>query len=202
MVEFIFTLDYEIYGSGLGSLRELVYEPARRLMGIFREHHMRFVAFVEAAELEIIEANGTDPAVHLVKEQIRELHRDGFEIGLHLHPQWYNARRENGNWLLDYSEYNLCTLSKPRIRGIVQRSIEYLRGVLAEPDFIPLGFRAGNWLLQPSEIAASVLAESGIRVDSSVFKGGVQRRWGLDYRPALANGYYWAFERDVNVEDG
>ncbi len=201
MIECIFTLDYEIYGNGLGSLRDLVYEPTERLIGIFRKHHVSFVAFVEAAELEIIETNAADAAVNLVKEQIRQLYRDGFEIGLHLHPQWYNARRENGNWLLDYHEYNLCRLSEARIREIVRRSIEYLRGVLAQPRFVPLSFRAGNWLLQPSGTAAAVLAENGIGVDSSVFKGGVQNRWGLDYRPALVNGYYWYFEGDVNVED-
>ena len=30
MIECIFTLDYEIYGDGTGSLNELVYEPTDR----------------------------------------------------------------------------------------------------------------------------------------------------------------------------
>ena len=51
MIECIFTIDYEIYGNGQGSLQELVYEPARRLMDIFQRADARFVAFVEAAEL-------------------------------------------------------------------------------------------------------------------------------------------------------
>ena len=63
MIECIFTIDYEIYGNGEGSLRELVYEPAEKLMAIFRKWNARFVAFVEVAELEMIEAKGTDPAI-------------------------------------------------------------------------------------------------------------------------------------------
>ena len=110
MIECIFTIDYEIFGSGEGSLRELVYEPTERLKAIFNKSQARFVTFVEAAEIEMIEAKGTDPAIDLVKRQIRDLYSEGFEIGLHLHPQWYNARYENGRWQLDYSEYNLCTL--------------------------------------------------------------------------------------------
>jgi hypothetical protein len=201
MIECIFTVDYEIYGNGEGSLKELIYEPAQRLKSIFRERNARFVAFVEVAELEMVEGKGTDPAIELVKRQIRDFYKEGFELGLHLHPHWYNGRYENGRWLLDYSEYNLCTLPRQRIIQIVDRSIAYLRNVLELSDFTPLSFRAGNWLFQPTETAAEVLFGRGIRVDSSVFGGGVQHQYKLDYRRALQNGYYWKFAHDVNVPD-
>ena len=199
MLNLIFTLDYEIYGNGQGSLRDLVYEPADRLLAIFRKFNARFVAFVEVAELEMIEARGTDPAINLVQQQIRDFYREGFELGLHLHPQWYNGRYENGKWHLDYSEYNLCTLPEDRIAGIVDRSIGYFRTVVGSADFTPFSFRAGNWLFQPTRKAAGVLAERGIKVDSSVFKGGVQHQVKLDYRRAQKNGYFWKFADDVNV---
>jgi len=201
MIECIFTIDYEIYGNGQGNLRELVYEPAKKLADIFRHADARFVAFVEVAELEMIEAKATDGAIEMVKEQIRQFHKEGFEIGLHLHPQWYNARWENGTWLLDYSEYNLCTLKRERIDWMVRKAVAYLRDLLRESGFTPISFRAGNWLLQPSGIAAAVLAEKGIKVDSSVFKGGLLRSHGLDYRPSLKNGYYWRFMQDVNINE-
>jgi hypothetical protein len=201
MIECIFTIDYEIYGNGEGSLKELVYEPTARLIETFQRWDARFVTFVEAAELEMIEAEGTDPHMDLVKRQIRNFYDEGFELGLHLHPQWYNGRYENGRWLLDDTEYNLCTLPKERIAHIVERSLDYLRKVLGKGDFTPLSFRAGNWLFQPTSIAASVLADQGIKIDSSVFKGGLQHNNGLDYRPALKNGFYWRFQDDVNVHD-
>jgi hypothetical protein len=68
-------------------------------------------------------------------------------------------------------------------------------------DFVPLSFRAGNWLFQPTKALASVLAGRGIKVDSSVFKGGLQQQHKLDYRQALNNGYYWKFKDDVNLPD-
>lgn len=201
MIECIFTIDYEIYGNGEGSLRELVYEPAERLAALFRKHEKRFVAFVEAAELEMIEAEGTDPAIDLVKAQIRKFYREGFEIGLHLHPQWYNAKRENGRWLLDNAEYNLCVLSRERIEEIVERSIVYIRAILGEADYSPMSFRAGNWLLKPARNVAAVLAAKNIKVDSSVFKGGLRHQHGLDYRRALKNGDYWKFKEEVDVPE-
>jgi hypothetical protein len=201
MIECIFTIDYEIYGNGEGSLRDLIYEPARKLKGIFDQAGVKIVVFVEAVELEKIEASNTDSAINEVKHQVQELHRQGHEIGLHLHPQWCNARYSQGKWGLDYDEYNLCVLPEKRIAEIVGSSITYLRNVLAISDFTPLSFRAGNWLLQPTRTAANVLAEHGIKIDSSVFKGGLQHQHKLDYRRAERNGYFWKFLCDINIPD-
>lgn len=201
MIECLFTIDYEIYGNGEGSLRELVLEPAKQLKRIFDNVGAKFVAFVEVAELAKIEALHTDPTIHDVKRQVREFYEDGFEIGLHLHPQWCNARHRNGKWELDYTEYNLCTLPERRIAEIVKDSVAYLRELLNQPDFTPFSFRAGNWLFQPTSPAARVLTDQGIKVDSSVFKGGRQHKHKLDYRLARRNGYYWTFKDDVTLFD-
>jgi hypothetical protein len=201
MIKCIFTLDYEIYGNGTGSLNELVYEPTERLLQVFDKWEARFVNFVEVSEFEQIEHAGTDAAIELVKRQVKDMHRRGYEIALHLHPQWYNARFAQGHWELDYTEYNLCTLPQPRIAEIVDRSVNYLGQMVDDRQFGPISFRAGNWLFQPTENAARELSRRGLRIDSSVFKGGLQRNHQLDYRPARKNGYYWTFSSDVNVPD-
>ncbi len=201
MIKCIFTFDYETYGDGSGALKEFVYEPTERLRDVFCKWSARFVNFVEVAELEKIEAYGTDPAIDLVRKQIRTLYQDDFEIGMHLHPQWCNAHYDGGQWLLDMSEYNLCILPRNRIAQIIKGSIKYLRHAVEQSAFSPLSFRAGNWLLQPTETTANILASNGIRIDSSVFKGGLQRRHGLDYRRAIGNGYYWRFTADVTKPD-
>ena len=201
MIKCIFTLDYEIYGNGTGALKELVYEPTERLLQVFDKWGARFVNYVEVAEFELIEAAGTDAAIDHVKQQVKDMHRSGHEIALHLHPQWYNARFEQGQWVLDYTEYNLCTLPQPRIAEIVDRSINYLGHMVDNSQYSPISFRAGNWLFQPTQIAAQELSRKGLRIDSSVFKGGLQRNQTLDYRPALKNGYYWPFSSNVNEPD-
>jgi hypothetical protein len=92
-------------------------------------------------------------------------------------------------------------LSKERINEIVEGGISYLRTVIRTPEFTPVSFRAGNWLFQPTQTAGEVLAELGVKLDSSVFKGGVQRKHKLDYRRAAKNGYFWKFREDVAVEN-
>ena len=201
MIEIVFTLDYEVYGNGRGALRDIVYEPAEQLKNTFKKHDVPFVVFVEVAEIEIIDVHGGDPDVDTIKQQLRDFRANGIELGLHLHPQWYNARYEKSEWQLDFSEYNLCAFSSEHINHIIDRSLAYLRKVLGDPGFIPVSFRAGNWLLQPTREVAKSLVEHGIKVDSSVYKGGVQHAHKLDYRRSLKNGYFWRFSEDVNVPD-
>ncbi len=201
MIQFVFTVDYEIYGNGQGSLKDLVYEPAEKLKAIFLKHGARFVVFPDAAELEMIESLGTDPDIGTVKGQLNDLRRKGFELGLHIHPWWYKARRDAERWILDGSEYNLCVLPRERIVEIVDRAIEYLRRVLTEPDFAPVSFRAGHLLFQPTRPLAGVLAERGIKVDTSVYRGGLWRKQGLDYRRAPRTAPFWRFGDEAVVPD-
>jgi hypothetical protein len=199
MIKCVFTVDYEVYGDGTGSLAELAYEPTERLRDLFADAGSRFVLFPDVAELEIIEAADADAAMPRVADQIRCLYDEGFEIGLHLHPGWYNASQASRAWSLDYSEYNLCALAEDRIAEIVDRGIRYLRRLLGQPTFTPLSFRAGHLIFQPTQPLARVLDMRGVRLDSSVYKGGRWSEHHLDYRRALRNGYFWRFGDQIDV---
>jgi catechol 2,3-dioxygenase-like lactoylglutathione lyase family enzyme len=201
MVECVFTLDYEIYGNGQGSLQELVLDPTRQLADIFQEFGAPLVVFAEAIEFARMEENHSDPDSAGVRNQLRELRAAGHEIALHLHPWWANARHEDGHWRLDWSERSICRLKPDRVDAIVSEAIRYLRDALNDPGFTPMSFRSGLCAMQPTPVVANVLARYGVLLDSSVFKGGRVRGLGLDYRPALANGNFWRFDADVNVPD-
>lgn len=201
MIECVFTLDYEIYGDGTGNLFDHVYKPTEKLINIFSRWNTKFVVFVEIAELEMIYKARTDEGIEKVNNQIKLLYSEGYEIGLHLHPQWYNGRFVNGEWRLDSLEYNLCTQPKEKIYLTIKRAINYLAELINEQGYIPLSFRAGNWLFQPSQNLAEVLADSKIKIDSSLYKGGLINKYHIDYRPALKNSYYWWFTRDINIPE-
>jgi hypothetical protein len=87
------------------------------------------------------------------------------------------------------------------VEAIVAGAISYLRDALDDPRFTPLSFRSGLWVMQPTAVIAEVLARHGVRVDSSVFKGGRIRDLGLDYEQALRNGGRWRFSADINTPD-
>jgi hypothetical protein len=201
MIECIFTLDYEIYGNGQGSLRDLVLGPTQRLAEVFQEFDAPFVVFAEALEFAKMEEAQSDPDCAGVRAQLRELRMAGHEIALHIHPWWANARYEGGRWHLDWSERSIGTLEPERIEGIVSTAIRYLCESLNDPHFTPFSFRSGLWVMQPTAVIAKVLAQHGVEVDSSLFKGGRIRGLGIDYRPAMPNGSSWRFSDDVNIPD-
>lgn len=201
MTSCVFTLDYEIYGNGSGSLRELVLEPTQRLAEIFAEYGAPFVVFTEAVEFSRIEQAQSDPDSSAVRKQLRDLRAAGHEIALHLHPWWANAQFEGGRWHMDWSERNLGILDAGRIECIVSDAIGYLREALRDPKFLPFAFRSGLWAMQPSHAIADVLSRHGICVDSSVFAGGRIESLGLDYRRAPRKCSHWRFSRDVAIPD-
>src|SRR5438477_7387453 len=98
MIECIFTLDYEIYGNGQGSLRDVVLDPTQRLADVFQQFDVPFVVFAEAVEFARIEQAQSDPDTAAVRAQLREMRGAGHEIGLHVHPWWARARYENRRW--------------------------------------------------------------------------------------------------------
>jgi len=201
MIEVIFTVDYEIYGNGEGSLKEAAFEPAEKLYSLFARRKARFVIFAEVAELEIIEANAADADIGLIKSQLRRFYKEGVEFGLHIHPWWYGAHIENRKWLLDYDSYNLCTQPRERIDQILDRSLAYYRILLGSPSFVPICFRAGHLLFQPTQPLSRALVERGIRLDSSFYKGGLWQQYKQDYRIGPLNSPYWRFTDDVTISE-
>jgi len=198
MISCIFTLDYEVYGDGSGTLSDLVLTPADALKRLFDQYNVPFVLFVEAAEFQAIEAAGEDAAIGAVKAQVQAFYEQGIEIGLHMHPWWYRAARLNDRWALDYSRYNICDLPETLVAPMLDDLLCYLRTLVDDYRFVPIAHRAGHLLFDRCEVVAPLLASRGIKIDSSVYKGGFWQEQHLDYRGATKNGYFWTF-RDSSV---
>jgi len=199
MVYLIFTLDYEIFGNGQGSLKKLVYNPTQELVNLFDEYNYKFVNFVEVAELIKIKEHKSDNYISKVENQLSDMYKNGYEIGLHIHPQWFNAKYINNYWQLDMSERNICKLTQDKIDNYLDASIRHLKDVLGQ-SYVPTSFRSGSLPMQPSEKIANALINNKIKIDSSFFKGGLVRNDNIDYRE-YPNKYFWLFSRDIRKED-
>ena len=201
MIYLIFTLDYEIFGNGKGTIKHHIVEPTQKLNDVFIKYGYNFVNFVEVAELIKIKEYKTDPYIQNVEAQIKNLYNDGHEIALHLHPQWFNAKYSNNEWILDYDEYNLSSLDINKIDSYIESGTLYLRKVLDSTVYVPISFRAGGWLIQPSSNISKVLVKKGIKIESSVFKGGLQRYYNLDFTNYPKKLFYWQYSDDVLTPD-
>lgn len=199
MFDIIFTLDYEIHGSGEGSPCDLMVEPTRRLMRRMERHGAKLTIMADVAEIARFKqyaATHGDDRFHaeMIEDQLREAVGRAHDVQLHIHPAYYGARWQDERWILNWADYDLTRLGYERLAAMIGDGKTYLESLLrpVAPGYECMAFRAANWSMQPSGDIVRALRDRGIRIDTSVFKYG--SRSGLvrfDYSNAFSNLVPW-----------
>jgi hypothetical protein len=201
MVGLIFTLDYEVYGTGAGDPEALMVRPTESLLSELDRFGARVTIMAEVAEILAFKRQAEFRSVAArIEDQLRSAVARGHDVQLHLHPAWFNARYDGRHWRLDSSEYSLVGLPPSRISEYLRKGKDYLEELLrpVRSAYRCVAFRAGNWLIQPAREVVSALERHGFRYDTSVFKHG----WGsagpyvLDYRSAHDELFSWVVDPD------
>lgn len=197
----VLSLDYEIWFGRNGALphRTLV-EPTDALRALARRHGVRLVFFVDALWLLRLRDDARRHPVlmaehYRVARQLDALAAEGHELQLHLHPHWLDSHWDGDDWALDLRRYRLHDFADDEIAGMVTEGANVLR---AHAGSVPVSaFRAGGWCLQPFARLRDPLRAAGIRIDSTVYAGGVEEGEGrrYDFRAAPALGR-WRFDSD------
>lgn len=104
-----------------------------------------------------------------VIEQIKELVKQGHDIQLHIHSHWEDAVYQNEEWKFPMEHYRLHSFSEKECISIFKKYKNYLEEISGQNIFV---FRAGGWCIQPFNKLKSAFLESGITIDSTVFKNG------------------------------
>lgn len=194
--------DFEIAGNGSGNVAALQYLPADGLMRIAETLDIPVTFMVDVAQqLAFRRAAGDNPAVAaeaaIWDESVRLMARRGFDIQLHLHPQWAAAKYEDGRFHVG-GEWNLGRLADADQHALVHEALDYLHRLLASQVAPIVAFKAGAWGLQPWDSLHNVLRDAGVRIVIGVRDGLRIRSLGVDYRhiesPVLP---YWVSRTDV-----
>lgn len=192
----IITFDYELFfGSDSGSVDNCILRPTERLETLLNSYNIKATFFVDVGYLVRAEELKCDlDSINNVKAQIQQLHLDGHDIQLHIHPHWQESTWEQGKWYFNLSKYKLSDFSIEEAAKIIRRYSSALRDLI---DVHPVAFRAGGWCIQPFSHFSSALYEAGIRIDSTVYIGGKNASaiQGFDFHDAPSLPY-WRFEND------
>jgi hypothetical protein len=190
----ILTLDYEIFGNGLGDVRTDVVAPAHRILGLCNAHHAKMTIFFEVGEYWAFErydaqlraSLGYSPCEEM-RKQATDAIAQGHDVQLHLHPQWIDAVYDGHAWQLNTSRWRLADLSDdpgdhdrmPSITGLLHKGKSTLEDMIrpVKPDYECTCLRAGGFCAEPSRQIIAAMKALGLRGDSSVVKG---------YRKAVA----------------
>ncbi|WP_321516718.1 hypothetical protein [Marinifilum fragile] len=189
MISLCLTLDYELFGSGRGNVFTHIIEPTNRLLAICSKHGMKLTIFFEVVEYwklkEVYESGESmgyerNPA-EAMANQIKKAHQLGHDIQLHIHPQWVDARYQNGEWNLNLDYWRLPEVPDHAneqismgLNELIRKGKEELEGILQpiNPDYKCNVLRAGGYNIDPSERLLKTLKENEFIADSSVYYGG------------------------------
>jgi len=197
----LLTLDYELYfGSNMGSVEQCLIEPTRAILNVLKPFGAKAAFFVDAGYLRQLRRFApVSPQLasdySLVRRQLDELVESGHEIQLHVHPHWENCSWDGRRWEVDLKHYRLHDFPKDRILDIVRCYHAELEEIAGTGNVF--AFRAGGWVCQPFGKIKEALRRVGIRIDSSVFSGGISdsaTHW-FDFRGAPADSN-WRFSDD------
>jgi hypothetical protein len=177
-IALILTNDWELFGDGSGDYFDVQHRPMLDMLDVANSFGVRLTIMAEVLQQFYIQkfsdviANGSKIS-SAWESLLKDAVKDGHDVQLHLHPQWIGAVYQNGKWLLDMSRCSIASLDSELISELISKSKCYLEGLLAEvkPDYKCIAFRAGGYMIEPSEKVIRALIENGIQCDSSVTKG-------------------------------
>jgi hypothetical protein len=206
----IFTLDYEIHGNGDGSPYKLMVEPTERLMNLLEKYGAKLTILADIAEIlcfkKYFEETSEDKFHYkAIEKQLQETVQRGHDVQLHCHSSYFKANFDGKKWLQNWQEYNMATLSCERIGELVKSGVDLLENIISpiKPNYKCTVFRAANWSMMPTENIYKSLINNKIKIDTSVYKGGVQGgNVCYDYREAYSNiENYPASSQNINHYD-
>ena len=180
--------DWEIQGNGLGNVAQLQYLPSLFFMKLARKLGISVTFMVDVAQQLVYLKHGeADPDLRIQKnlwsDTVRLMKSYGFDVQLHLHPQWIAAQR-NGDYFKLGENWNIGRYPAEAQANLLERSVRYLETLLRpiDPQYEVIAFKGGSWGLQPSEDLLTTLRRLGVRLVMGVRAGMYLPGNGVDYR--------------------
>lgn len=180
--------DWEVMGNGLGNVAQLQYLPSMFLMKLARRLGIKMTFMVDVMQQLVyknhihsdynlkLQKNLWDDTVLLMKSY-------GFDVQLHLHPQWMNATLNDDFFYLG-NNWNFGKYNHAEQEALIRESINYLEDLIIPVDsnYKVIAYKGGSWGLQPSGDLLTNMEKHGIRIVMGVRKGMYLPGNGVDYR--------------------
>jgi hypothetical protein len=179
--------DWEVMGNGLGNVAQLQYLPSLFFMKLARRLGIKMTFMVDVAQqLLYIDHFDSDYNLRLQKnlwdDTILLMKSYGFDVQLHLHPQWMNATLKDEFFYLG-NAWNFGKYSNSVQEALIAESINYLETLIlpVDPNYKVIAYKGGSWGLQPSSDLLRNMEKYGIRIVMGVRKGMYLPANGVDY---------------------
>lgn len=197
----ILSFDYELFfGHRTGTVEYSLLRPSEELFKIANRYRIPMVFFIDAGFLLKLKEEGYRISSLMrdydhIRYQLDGFVAAGHEIQLHIHSHWEDSYWGEGGWNVNLRRYRLHDFDESEIVEIVRRYTDILRDITGSMGVF--AYRAGGWVIQPFDKIRQALMDTGIRIDSTVFPGGIAagniHRFDFTCAPQSA---HWFFDND------
>ncbi len=176
----LLTFDYELYlGDDSGSVEKCLLRPTQMILDWCSRNEVSAIFFIDTTYLARLKerTKQSEQAAADLKQivaQVRSMRSAGHDVFPHLHPHWLDAVYDAGQnrWrLTDLRYYRFDSCPGEIQTQLYAESVEFLRDILGEHDYIPEGYRAGGWCIQPFSDFKEHFMRWKTAVDFSVVPG-------------------------------
>jgi len=205
-MDVLLTLDYEMCnGLDSGTVQNCLITPTEELLKVLDKYNFKATFFVDTCFLiRLKQLKDSYPELEkdwdLITNQISRLAKEGHDIELHLHPNWYNATYIEGKWHSIMDDYKLSDMSPEVVDSMFSEGINLLESLTRQKV---VAFRAGAYCLQTLKNYPDIFRKHGIKIDSSVnrYHSTKTEKWEWYDYMNIPSKYKYHFCNDVCVED-
>lgn len=143
-------------------------------MQVAEKHSVKLNFFVDMAYIVNLYKRRTiedlDKDYKKVCSQLRDLHKNGHSLQLHIHPQWFYSQYDQTSrkWNMDLAHYKLQDCPVQDVEKMIKDGTNLLNSITGEEVHT---FRAGGYSFPKGKRYIELLKRYGITTDSSVFMG-------------------------------
>ncbi|MEO8769681.1 MAG: glycosyltransferase [Ferruginibacter sp.] len=208
----LFTFDYELFlGVDSGNVSNCLIKSTNKILDMLNKYSLNGIFFVDTLYLchlkDLCENNQVAKKdFDLIALQLNRMVNEGHDVFMHIHPHWIDAvyNEKLNTWSLrDYSKYLFSSLDNDTQANLFKISYDILKEIITAEDFLPDGYRAGGWSIQPFPSFKPYFEKYGIKHEFSVIPGKSVESTGLrfDFIDCPEKNIY-KFENDVCEEKG
>lgn len=199
-LQLIFTLDYEIFGDGSGSVKREQIIPTNQILDIFEQYRAKLSIFFEYGQYLGYEKFANENSNfkidnEMIKQQLSQIVKRGHDVQFHYHPTWYSAIYKNNEIQLDTKLFDISDLKENQIEKIIKSGKEFLENLLKpiNNSYECNSFRAGAWSMKEPSKVIPILQKCGFKCDSSVAPNAkFDSNYGkFDYTSSSKDFGYW-----------
>lgn len=176
MLNICLTYDYELFlGENDASYEEILFIPTKKLSKVMTDNGAKGTFFADVCSALAYQKIPDNGYHGMFSSQIQQLIRDGHDVQLHIHSNWYCAKKEENELFITPQGYRIHDFGFDEtqdlsVQKIVRNTKQYLEMTLKQvyPDYRCIAYRAGGFGVQPEDQLLKILRDNGIVLDSSV----------------------------------